>query len=168
MIKKRYLEGLEGWRGYPKSELYNGKYRPVFSSGRNRVFFTAPQPNLASEWYRKLNKGIVRVPATKENIKKFIAFNKKYGSEGYRQKAIKLQKMLRRKITMPRRRVRVRRAKRRYAHVIKAVVKQTGRTTIARDRKRTAMKPGKRRSASGKTYWETRRNRSDRSRRLRL
>lgn len=46
--------------------------------------------------------------------------------------------------------------------VIKAVKYQTGkRKSLSSDRKRKAMAPGKRRSSTGKIYWETRRNRSD-------
>ncbi len=40
-------------------------------------------------------------------------------------------------------------------------LKQVGKTTVARDIVRKALAPGKRISASGKTYWETRKNRSD-------
>ena len=45
--------------------------------------------------------------------------------------------------------------------VLKAKFKQTGRSSIERDKKRKAMQPGKRRSASGRIYHETRKNRSD-------
>jgi hypothetical protein len=38
---------------------------------------------------------------------------------------------------------------------------QTGKTNIKRDKARKAMPPGKRRSASGKIYWEYRKSRSD-------
>lgn len=38
---------------------------------------------------------------------------------------------------------------------------QTGRTTIPVDLVKRALLPGKRMSASGKIYWETRKNRSD-------
>ena len=40
-------------------------------------------------------------------------------------------------------------------------LEQTGTTNIKVDAKRKALTPGKRISASGKTYWETRKNRSD-------
>jgi len=40
--------------------------------------------------------------------------------------------------------------------------KQTGTSNKARDLKRTAKAPGKRKSASGRTYYESRKNRSDR------
>ena len=40
-------------------------------------------------------------------------------------------------------------------------VRQTGRSNIARDRKRKALAPGKRRSRTGRIYYERRRNRSD-------
>jgi len=45
--------------------------------------------------------------------------------------------------------------------VLKATTRQTGRSDLARDRQRKAMQPGKRRSASGRIYYETRKNRSD-------
>ena len=45
--------------------------------------------------------------------------------------------------------------------VLKATNKQTGTSSTARDKKRKAMQPGKRRSASGRIYTETRKNRSD-------
>lgn len=49
----------------------------------------------------------------------------------------------------------------RKGEVLKASSRQTGKTHVARDEKRTAMAPGKRRSGSGKVYHETRANRSD-------
>ncbi|MEM4501551.1 MAG: hypothetical protein QW512_05410 [Thermofilaceae archaeon] len=46
--------------------------------------------------------------------------------------------------------------------VLKIVNYQTGkRSSLKLDRKRKALPPGKRRSKSGKIYWETRRNRTD-------
>ena len=45
--------------------------------------------------------------------------------------------------------------------VLKATYRQTGTSSTARDKKRKAMQPGKRRSASGRIYYETRKNRSD-------
>ena len=45
--------------------------------------------------------------------------------------------------------------------VLKATYKQTGTSGTTRDKKRKAMQPGKRRSASGRVYTETRKNRSD-------
>lgn len=41
------------------------------------------------------------------------------------------------------------------------VLKQVGKTTKSIDEKRGALMPGKRVSKMGKTYWETRRNRTD-------
>jgi len=41
------------------------------------------------------------------------------------------------------------------------VLKQVGKTTVDADKKRDALKAGKRVSKSGKVYWETRKNRSD-------
>ena len=43
----------------------------------------------------------------------------------------------------------------------KASTRQTGRSNAKRDKKRKAKAPGKRRSASGKVYYERRKNRSD-------
>lgn len=49
-----------------------------------------------------------------------------------------------------------------YSKKVLRILKQTGsRTSVPRDRGRSASLPGKRLSASGKTYWETRKNRSD-------
>lgn len=45
--------------------------------------------------------------------------------------------------------------------VLKASTRQTGKSNLARDRKRKAMSPGKRRSASSRIYYEYRKNRSD-------
>jgi len=45
--------------------------------------------------------------------------------------------------------------------VTRKVSHQTGKTNRNRDKNRDAMAPGYRRSASGKTYYETRKNRSD-------
>jgi len=44
---------------------------------------------------------------------------------------------------------------------LKATTRQTGRSDLARDRQRKAMRPGKRRSRTGRVYYETRKNRSD-------
>jgi len=40
-------------------------------------------------------------------------------------------------------------------------LKQIGKTNISGDKKRDALRPGKRVSKTGKIYWETRKNRSD-------
>jgi hypothetical protein len=45
--------------------------------------------------------------------------------------------------------------------VLKASTRQTGRSHTERDTALKAMQPGKRRSASGRIYYETRKNRSD-------
>jgi len=45
--------------------------------------------------------------------------------------------------------------------VLKATYKQTGTSNETRDKRRKAMQPGKRRSARGNSYTETRKNRSD-------
>lgn len=41
------------------------------------------------------------------------------------------------------------------------VTSQVGKSSMPRDKVRKALHPGKRISASGKIYWETRKNRSD-------
>jgi len=49
-----------------------------------------------------------------------------------------------------------------YNKKILRILKQTGtRVSVPRDRGRSASLPGKRLSTTGKTYWETRKNRSD-------
>jgi len=58
------------------------------------------------------------------------------------------------------RRSRARRGRAR-GRVIKVVNYQTGSSFIPRDKLYRALPPGKRRSRSGRIYWETRRNRSD-------
>jgi len=56
-----------------------------------------------------------------------------------------------------------RKTRRRKPVVLKVARRQTGtRKSISRDRKRVALPPGKRISRTGRGYWETRRNRSDR------
>lgn len=45
--------------------------------------------------------------------------------------------------------------------VLKATTRQTGKSHTERDKALPAMQPGKRRSASGRIYYETRKNRSD-------
>ena len=43
------------------------------------------------------------------------------------------------------------------------VLNQVGKTDALRDKKRGAQLPGKRVSKTGKIYWETRKNRSDKA-----
>ena len=74
---------------------------------------------------------------------------------------------------MVRLRLRVRRSKRsrrsksragkgkRRGQVLKIVNYQTGSSFTPRDKLYEALPPGKRRSRSGRIYWETRKNRSD-------
>ena len=49
----------------------------------------------------------------------------------------------------------------RKARALTRSTKQTGSSDMARDRKRKALAPGKRRSKNGKIYYENRKNRSD-------
>ena len=58
--------------------------------------------------------------------------------------------------------------KEKLPRVLSAVKRQTGKSVKSADKSRTAMKPGKRKAKSGRTYWETRANRSDRNKRTRL
>lgn len=44
---------------------------------------------------------------------------------------------------------------------IKEIGTRTGKSNSSRDKKRSALSPGKRISASGNTYYEKRKNRSD-------
>ena len=53
------------------------------------------------------------------------------------------------------------RSKKYGRQVLKASTRQTGRSHTKRDSARKAMQPGKRRSASGRIYYEYRKNRSD-------
>lgn len=49
-----------------------------------------------------------------------------------------------------------------YNKEVLKILEQTGkRVSVPRDKGRTASLPGKRMSASGKIYWETRKNRTD-------
>ena len=60
-------------------------------------------------------------------------------------------------------RKKVKKKRRRYSgpKMIKIVDKQSGNTNVRIDAYLEASRPGERMSASGKTYWETRKNRSD-------
>jgi len=52
---------------------------------------------------------------------------------------------------------------------LKVSRRQSGKVkSIPADKARKAMKPGQRKSKSGKKYWETRKNRSDKNPRRRL
>lgn len=73
----RYIEALKGWKGYKKSELIKGKYRPIF--GKIRIYRSKKV---------KDNDRYVRVPATRENIRKQLLFNYRYGAESYRKRAL--------------------------------------------------------------------------------
>jgi len=53
------------------------------------------------------------------------------------------------------------RIRKRRGKTVKKVSHQVGRTNPEVDRRFEALPPGKRISASGKEYWETRKNRSD-------
>jgi len=58
-------------------------------------------------------------------------------------------------------RVKARRPVAKKGKVLHATRRQIGKTTVSRDRKRKAMKPGKRLSRYGRIYHEYRKNRSD-------
>ncbi len=51
--------------------------------------------------------------------------------------------------------------KKKKPEVVTSNLKQRGTSNAFRDKSRTALPPGKRISKTGKTYWETRANRSD-------
>lgn len=50
-----------------------------------------------------------------------------------------------------------------FKDVLKVMAQTGERVSVPRDRGRRAMLPGKRISAAGKVYWETRKNRTDRA-----
>ena len=78
----KYMLALKGWKGYKKSELLDGKYRPVF--GKIETYNS-----------KKCSAGLesfVRVPATRENIRKQLIFNIRYGSEGFQRDALRSAK----------------------------------------------------------------------------
>jgi hypothetical protein len=52
--------------------------------------------------------------------------------------------------------------------ILKLAKRMRGRSKKTSDKKRKALRPGKRRTAWGTIYWETRANRSDWDRRRRL
>lgn len=84
----KYIEALKGWTGYDKSELLEGKYRPIFF-GRKVVYYK--KRKIKPDWlHSERNK--VRVPATKENLRKTALFNIKYGSEYYQKVGRRLLK----------------------------------------------------------------------------
>lgn len=58
--------------------------------------------------------------------------------------------------------------KKRYARVLKASKHQSGQSSTKHDKRYPALKPGKRKSKSGKVYYEDRRNRSDKNKKTRL
>ncbi|MEM1966208.1 MAG: hypothetical protein QXH12_08870 [Candidatus Caldarchaeum sp.] len=53
-------------------------------------------------------------------------------------------------------------ARKRRGRTIAVKLPQTGTSVVKRDRELDALAPGKRRSATGKIYYERRKNRSDR------
>jgi hypothetical protein len=57
-------------------------------------------------------------------------------------------------------------AKTKTARVVKVRKKQIGKSNYKRDKSRKALKPGKRISRNKKTYYESRRNRSDKKKGL--
>lgn len=57
-------------------------------------------------------------------------------------------------------------AKRSKRKLLYAYKSQRGKTNKRLDRKRKALKPGKRRSSRGKVYYERRKNRSDLKKRI--
>lgn len=52
--------------------------------------------------------------------------------------------------------------------VLKVAKRQTGKSIKSIDKKKNALLPGKRVSSSGKVYYETRKNRSDKNKKSKL
>jgi hypothetical protein len=91
-MKRKYMEAIWGYfDGYDaqgrakykpieKSREYiQGKYRPIF--GRVKLFSSREIP--AKDLWVKT--GMLRIPATRENIRKQLDFNIKHGSEWYQE-----------------------------------------------------------------------------------
>ena len=70
--------------------------------------------------------------------------------------------MVRRRSRAKRRSKARKRRVRSRGRILKVVHYQTGSSFTPRDRLLKALPPGKRRSRTGRVYWETRKNRSDR------
>ena len=96
----KYMEALWGYfdgydesrkaiySPYPRSKGYiQGKYRPLF--GKIRLYKSKKIPK-GKMWIRK---GYIRVPATRENIRKHLEWNLG-GSEGYQRYAIRKAKRM--------------------------------------------------------------------------
>lgn len=77
----KYIEALKGWRGYKKSELIKGKYRPIFFS--KLKYYSSSKSD---------RKDVIRVLATKENLRKTAEFNINYGAESYQKAGRRLLK----------------------------------------------------------------------------
>ena len=58
--------------------------------------------------------------------------------------------------------------KKKLPRTIKESKYQIGKTNLELDKKRVALKPGKRLSKEGNIYWENRKNRSDKDQRKKL
>jgi len=88
MPKKKYIEALVGWKGYRKSELLEGRYRPIFFSSEGLKLWSSKTSK------EKRYTSFTRVPATKENLIKTAYFNINYGDDAYQEAGKKLLKKL--------------------------------------------------------------------------
>lgn len=80
----KYIEAFKGWKGYSKSELIYGKYRPIFVGTGGIKKYNSPVIG-GDAFNRRLKRDKVRVPATRENLAKTARFNIKYGDEPYQR-----------------------------------------------------------------------------------
>jgi len=117
------------------------------------TFVNSPKWKERNERRRAKIRAVVKEEYAK-TVRVANSILKKLGEKGRIEK-----KLLLRSITAEQR---IKREKKRKGKTIKLSQRQTGRSkNLARDRKLKALPPGKRRSASGKVYYEYRQNRSD-------
>jgi hypothetical protein len=101
MMAKKYMEAFWGYfDGYDakgkavykpvgrSKEFIQGKYRPIF--GRVKLYQGKKIPANVSG----IKTGMLRIPATKENIRKQLDFNIKHGSEWYQEISRKKMKKM--------------------------------------------------------------------------
>lgn len=69
------------------------------------------------------------------------------------------KKTSKKKLTTTKRKIK--KVSKKYPKVLVILKKQSGKSNVKYDARLTALPPGKRISKTGKVYWETRKNRSD-------
>jgi len=117
------------------------------------TFVNSPKWKERNERRRAKIRAVVKEEYAK-TVRVANSMLKKLGEKGRIEK-----KLLLRSITAEQR---IKREKKSRGRTIKLSQRQTGKSkNLARDRKLKALPPGKRRSASGKVYYEYRQNRSD-------